>query len=394
MTLHGLPINSNKVLEPDSQPEEAWQVPAKTQREPLGDPLEKVGLEEPVPAEYNISLRTTVETIAEVDWQQDAGIGVLHSLVPDPSLAFSGTVVHSRDVAAAARNTAHPAPRNVTVPAGIHVPSNGHGIAAERTPQTLAGLAGVDKQSPVIGNKYHISQSGNVYEKAPDRLMPATPPGARPQTLAQSAAVQLNVSLPAPAMTGSASTTVGGAQVPIMTNVVPHEIAHAIVNASGDQSASATASRAISAFASSPIARPAKSIELQLVPRSLGVVDIKIVNNSGQMTVMMVTSTAEAETLLRSEIGQLQDAIRSLGTLIEDVKVTVQQQTAQENGPGRDGRNLDAQMMQFGEHGEANGSFRDEELSESNSDVNSTTAGTVFPDEDPDATQLRDGIYL
>jgi flagellar hook-length control protein FliK len=87
----------------------------------------------------------------------------------------------------------------------------------------------------------------------------------------------------------------------------------------------------------SPV-RAGKSIELQLVPRSLGVVDMKIVNQNGIIRISIETETVEAQRLIRSEVSGMMESFRSAGLKLEDFTVTHNSRLDAANQGERDGR--------------------------------------------------------
>ena len=124
-------------------------------------------------------------------------------------------------------------------------------------------------------------------------------------------------------------------QVPVFATVVPHEVAPLVARVSAAQISQPTTSllRDVDAL---PSTKQATSIELQLVPRTLGVVDVKISSNvPGQLNIEIKTQTAEAETLMRNEMSSIREALRSLGLSFDDLRVNVQQHAISDPGQNR-----------------------------------------------------------
>lgn len=135
-------------------------------------------------------------------------------------------------------------------------------------------------------------------------------------------------------------------QISVLPSIAPHEISPVIT-------------RSMAEFAGKKIdvhnatnsdtanGRSIKSIELQLVPRSLGVIEVKLTRNNGQMNIMIRTQTAEAENILRGETGTLQELIRSTGSIIDDIKVIILQQSDLEQSQQRQEKSHDSSFQQF-----------------------------------------------
>lgn len=58
-------------------------------------------------------------------------------------------------------------------------------------------------------------------------------------------------------------------------------------------------------------------IQVQLLPKTLGVIEINLRSNGGQMSVEIVTKSEEAERLLRSELQSLHDSLKGNGIKLE-----------------------------------------------------------------------------
>jgi hypothetical protein len=135
-------------------------------------------------------------------------------------------------------------------------------------------------------------------------------------------------------------------QISVLPSIVPHEISSVIAR-SMPELAGERIDVHNTTISDTANVRSIKSIELQLVPRSLGVIEVKLTRNNGQMNIMIRTQTAEAENLLRGETRALQDLVRSTGVLVDDIKVMIIQQSDLEQGEQRLEKNNESSFKQF-----------------------------------------------
>lgn len=83
-----------------------------------------------------------------------------------------------------------------------------------------------------------------------------------------------------------------------------------------------------------------KRIEVQLVPRNLGVVEITVQRDNNGIQIMVRAETAEAEKLIASERNTIQEAMRNAGLALDDLKV-VSLPPADRDANGRGGKPLE-----------------------------------------------------
>ena len=181
------------------------------------------------------------------------------------------------------------------------------------------------------------------------------------------------------------------AQIPVLPSIILHEASSVIAQSVTDSvTQNIRASDAVSVDITNT--RSTKSIELQLVPRSLGVVEIKIVHNNGQLNIMMRTQTLEAENLLRLETSSLQEVIRSAGIMVDDVKVTIQHQS--DLYQIRQAKYDESLLMQSGQNDENQTSPDHHEHKESMMDSDAESQAHANLDKKIKEPESRDGLYL
>lgn len=115
-------------------------------------------------------------------------------------------------------------------------------------------------------------------------------------------------------------------QLSFIPNVAVSEIAGKIVVALREAQTDVTASRQTNDTTTGIMRQ--HSIQLQLVPKTLGVVDIKITNIGGKISIQATIETKEAANAIKSEIEAIRVALRSAGVSLENV-LLVQNQTAE-----------------------------------------------------------------
>lgn len=67
--------------------------------------------------------------------------------------------------------------------------------------------------------------------------------------------------------------------------------------------------------------KPVKIIEVQLMPRNLGMVGITIRNVAGRISISIEVQGAEAERLIKNEVDKIAGAIRQAGQIVEDISI-------------------------------------------------------------------------
>ena len=142
-----------------------------------------------------------------------------------------------------------------------------------------------------------------------------------------------NVSIVKPTGSHVAQLT---SQIPVFATLAPHDVASFIARASEPQLSSGIAVRSGATNSVLPASKQTTSIELQLVPRSLGVVDVKISTNTpGQLNIEIIARTSEAENVMRGEMNNIKEALRAIGISLDELRLSVQQQSSQEPGQSR-----------------------------------------------------------
>ena len=71
--------------------------------------------------------------------------------------------------------------------------------------------------------------------------------------------------------------------------------------------------------------RPLKKINVQLFPRSLGVVEVNITNIGGKIKIVIETTRAKAESLLRAEMPMIMEKSTASGITIEETLIRINQ---------------------------------------------------------------------
>lgn len=197
--------------------------------------------------------------------------------------------------------------------------------------QQVPGKETVKPTPPLPGIDRLANATVNISGPDPRQVTVSNPNPIVPEQQGSGVKIE-NVSLLKPTSPQGAAVS---QQVPVFATVVPHEVAQLVARVSATQLSQPVASLVDDAPTISS-SKQATSIELQLVPRTLGVVDVKISSNvPGQLNIEIKTQTAEAETLMRSEMNSIKEALKAFGMSIDELRVNVQQQNASDTAQGR-----------------------------------------------------------
>lgn len=133
-----------------------------------------------------------------------------------------------------------------------------------------------------------------------------------------------------------------------------------------------------------------KTIEIQLLPKTLGLIQVKIEISDGKMTLMIQAQTAKAEAAIKQEIVQIIDTIKAAGLSIEDVSVRRNAELSQQDEAIKD-YSVDENMQE----NLANGTFDDhfdgqKDKKMANDLASQGTDNSV----NSDLVNTRSGIYL
>ena len=116
--------------------------------------------------------------------------------------------------------------------------------------------------------------------------------------------------------------------------------------------------------------RAGRAVELQLVPRSLGVVEVRIVQQNGQLNVSIQTQTAEAANLLKAETNVIKQMLHNAGIVVDEYSVNLNSHLEQSQPTSRSMRDSEggSQFQNF--EANKNGSGESSEFSGSDHDAN------------------------
>lgn len=96
--------------------------------------------------------------------------------------------------------------------------------------------------------------------------------------------------------------------------------------------------------------RSTRIIEVQLMPRNLGLVAIKIQTIGGNVTIAIETQGMEAEKLIKTEVDKIASAIRQAGQVLEEISIKrnshITQQSESSSNDQETGRNDGSAMNQ------------------------------------------------
>lgn len=133
-----------------------------------------------------------------------------------------------------------------------------------------------------------------------------------------------------------------------------------------------------------------KTIEIQLLPKTLGLIQVKIEISDGKMTLMIEAQTAKAEAAIKQEIVQIIDTIKAAGLSVEEISVRRNAELSQQDEAIKD-YSADENMQE----NLANGTFDDHFDGQKDKKMADDLAsqGTDISD-NSDLVDTRSGIYL
>ncbi|MBL1406431.1 MAG: flagellar hook-length control protein FliK [Rhizobiales bacterium] len=133
-----------------------------------------------------------------------------------------------------------------------------------------------------------------------------------------------------------------------------------------------------------------KTIEIQLLPKTLGLIKVKIEISDGKMTLMIEAQTAKAEAAIKQEIVQIIDTIKAAGLSVEEISVRRNAELSQQDEAIKD-YSADENMQE----NLANGTFDDHFDGQKDKKMADDLAsqGTDISD-NSDLVDTRSGIYL
>lgn len=133
-----------------------------------------------------------------------------------------------------------------------------------------------------------------------------------------------------------------------------------------------------------------KTIEIQLLPKTLGLIQVKIEISDGKMTLMIEAQTAKAEAAIKQEIIQIIDTIKAAGLSVEDVSVRRNAELSQQDEAIKD-YSVDDNMQE----NLANGTFDDHFDGQKDKKMADDLASQGTDNSvNSDLVNTRSGIYL
>lgn len=135
---------------------------------------------------------------------------------------------------------------------------------------------------------------------------------------------------------------------------------------------------------------PLKTIEVQLLPKTLGLIQVKIEVLDGKMTMLIETQSAKAEAAIKLESVQIMETIKAAGLSVEEISVRRNAELSQQDQAINDNssdQNAHEQMAngEFGEH------FDGQNNAKKDNDLDDLKANDSYNSNSLDA---RTGIYL
>lgn len=115
------------------------------------------------------------------------------------------------------------------------------------------------------------------------------------------------------------SVTKSENHVSFLQPTLPARIPELVSRVASQPQAFQPASR-IAAEAASMADRPVAKIEVQLVPKNLGTVQISVQRQEGAVSIVIRAETVEAERILASETNAIRESLRSVGLTLDDLK--------------------------------------------------------------------------
>ena len=105
------------------------------------------------------------------------------------------------------------------------------------------------------------------------------------------------------------------------------------------------------------VPRTGSQITVQLVPRTLGVVEIAIQNDNGRISLAIQTQSVEAERLLNAERNAIYESLRNGGFAVDEIKVA--SNPSLDSGNQQSNRNSRSDEFGFADNGGSNGASED-----------------------------------
>ncbi|MEO0911168.1 MAG: flagellar hook-length control protein FliK, partial [Pseudomonadota bacterium] len=138
------------------------------------------------------------------------------------------------------------------------------------------------------------------------------------------------------------------------------------------------------------------SVELQLVPRSLGVVEVRIVQQNGQLNVSIQTQTAEAANLLKAETNVIKQMLHNAGIVVDEYSVNLNSHLEQTQPGSRSMRDPEGGSAFQNFEANKNGSDESAEFNGSERDANEQASVLRSSVAEAENEELRDptGLYL
>lgn len=133
-----------------------------------------------------------------------------------------------------------------------------------------------------------------------------------------------------------------------------------------------------------------KTIEIQLLPKTLGLIQVKIEISDGKMSLTIEAQTAKAEAAIKQEIVQIVETIKAAGMSVEDVSVRRNAELSQQDQAINE-FSSDANLQENfanGEFGEQFEDQKDDKNAKGLEDMNSENGAKG------DRNNTRTGIYL
>ena len=145
-----------------------------------------------------------------------------------------------------------------------------------------------------------------------------------------------------------------------------------------------------------PASQPTiRSIEIQLVPKSLGVVEVKMTIANGQLNIAVQTQSADAEKILQSELKSIGETLAKAGLTVEEISVTHNPNLEQNAANQRGQRQETASQLDFNFSSENQPSSDDQTFAEHNkSDYKTHDQDISRSSSRAGQQENRSGIYL
>ena len=143
--------------------------------------------------------------------------------------------------------------------------------------------------------------------------------------------------------------------------------------------------------AANPATQNTQRMEIQLVPKSLGVIEIAMQRTDAGVSVQIQAQTADAERLLNSDRQALQEVMRNAGILVDEIKVVANPNLADNFDSSRNNQQSLANFAERSDHSAGSDGFGRQASSDDAPEhsLDGQVSGSPRSDED-----VRDGLYL